>query len=73
MTLDWAPREHNREADALTNEDFRCLAEDKRMRVDIAKVEFLVLREMMEAGAAFEEERSQAKSREAAQPGSPQG
>ena len=61
MELTWAPRTTNHEADALTKEDFRGSDMAKRIPVDIASINFLVLREMMAAGSAFDAERQAIK------------
>ena len=57
LELTWAPRGKNMEADALTNEDFRGFSPSKRMAPDFSDLKFLVLDQLMSAGADFEAER----------------
>ena len=48
LSLDWAPRDQNEEADALTNADFGAFSEDRRMRVEVAEVKWIVLDKLMD-------------------------
>ena len=47
LSLRWAPREQNEEADALTNEDFTAFDPGRRVVVDLQKIQWLVLNDMM--------------------------
>ena len=47
LSLRWAPREQNEEADALTNEDFTALDPGRRVVVDLQKIKWLVLDDML--------------------------
>ena len=46
LHLHWAPREQNEEADALTNGDSVAFSPERRIEVDLSKVEFLILPEL---------------------------
>ena len=46
LHLHWAPREQNEVADALTNGDGVAFAPERRIEVDLSKVEFLILPEL---------------------------
>ena len=52
LRLDWCPRLRNREADALTNEDFRGFTAKHRIRFCFDDCEGIVLQDMLEYGAA---------------------
>ena len=56
LRLDWTPRLQNREADALTNGDFRDFHPDRRVRFDLDLFEDVVLRDMLEAGVDLYED-----------------
>ena len=56
LRIDWAPREQNTYADALTNEEFHNFDATKRVEVDPAKINWIVLEEMIEAGGGLAEE-----------------
>ena len=53
LFLEWVPRGHNQEADRLA--DGRCegFAPGLRVHADLRKIRWLVLNELLEAGAAF--------------------
>ena len=53
MDLRWEPREHNVEADALSNFDFTGFKHQHRIHIDSGQVDFLVLPELMEAGESM--------------------
>ena len=53
MLLQWVPRERNEPADALSNEDFSDFDPALRVEVDLGKIRFRVLTEMMAAGTEF--------------------
>jgi hypothetical protein len=48
LDLVWAPRLQNEEADALTNADYSGFAEGKRIHMDVASLEFLVMGRLQE-------------------------
>ena len=56
LRLDWCPRLQNREADALTNEDFRGFAAERRVRFCFDDYEGIVLQDMLENGAELFED-----------------
>ena len=47
MRANWVPRLENEEADALTNWDFRHFDPARRLDVDLQKLEFGVLNELL--------------------------
>ena len=49
LKLHWAPREQNEEADALTNEEFSGFSPHKRVEVDVASLEWIILPRMSRA------------------------
>ena len=57
LRADWVPRLENEEADALTNSDFRHFSPEHRVEVDLERLEFGVLHQLLEAGEAFHEEK----------------
>ena len=67
MRANWIPRLENEEADALTNWDFRHFDPARRLEVDLLKLEFVVMNELMDAGERYLEEVAtlKAKSKEA--------
>ena len=50
MRANWIPMLENEEADALTNWDFRHFDSAWRLEVDLLKLEFVVMNELMDAG-----------------------
>ena len=50
LRADWIPRLQNEEADALTNWEFRHFDPEKRIEVDLDKLDFHVLRDLFLAG-----------------------
>ena len=48
LHLEWVPRNQNEEADALTNGRFEAFREEHRIQVDIRKLGFKVLDEMIQ-------------------------
>ena len=70
LNLEWAPRDQNDEADALTNEDFTAFDPARRIEVDVETVEWLVLPRMLGvAGSIYD--RVQALKVERARLGAP--
>ena len=65
LRLQWRPRETNTEVDALTNEDYEGFSISNRVAVELEKLPFKVLPDMLRAGAGFREE---VRQRKAAQP-----
>ena len=55
MLLDmaWVPREQNCEADAITNGDVAWLNPEKEIKVDLQRVPFTLLHELLEKGKDF--------------------
>jgi hypothetical protein len=53
LHVEWAPRAQNEEADALTNGDLGGFNPELRVPIDFAKIEFVVLKDMIEAGLAL--------------------
>ena len=49
MDLEWMPRDENELADALTNGVYGAFDPDRRIRLDVAALPFLVLKEYMSA------------------------
>ena len=56
LSLRWAPREQNEEADALTNEDFTAFDPGRRVVVDLQKIKWLVLDDMLAVSENIYEE-----------------
>jgi len=56
LELEWAPRQQNTEADALTNGEFGDFDPRLRLDIDPAKAEWRVLSDMIEAGGGMVEE-----------------
>ncbi len=50
MDLRWVRRADNQRADDLSNEDFSHFDLERRIEVDLDKLDFKVLREMLKAG-----------------------
>ncbi|CAK0869239.1 unnamed protein product, partial [Prorocentrum cordatum] len=65
LHLDWTPREQNVEADELSEGVFRRFTESKRIIVDPASLEFVLLPKVLETGASLvdfvKEQRGQQK------------
>ncbi len=53
LALHWIPRESNAEADRLSNGDSRGFSPERRVDVDIGRLDFIVLPRLMEFGAAY--------------------
>ena len=71
LSVQWAPRDLNEEADALTNLDFKGFTPELRIPVDLATVQYQGLRESLRDGKGFYAEVSSA--RQAAKSGSAGG
>ena len=52
----WLPRLQNQEADDLTNYEYRHFDKEKRIPVDLAKLDFRVMNELFRVGDAYLEE-----------------
>ena len=63
MRADWVPRLENQEADDLTNLEFKSFDLDKRIAVDLDKLEFGVLRQLFEVGDAYVQELADLKAK----------
>ena len=48
LNLGWTPRDQNEEADVLTNGDFAAFDKNRRVEVDVSKVDWLILPRMLE-------------------------
>jgi hypothetical protein len=48
LSLGWTPRDQNEEADALTNSDFTAFDKARRVEIDVAAVDWLILPRMLE-------------------------
>lgn len=53
LRANWLPRLQNEEADALTNCDFGHFSADKRVQVDLEKMELVVLDDLFVAGEDY--------------------
>ena len=60
----WLPRLQNEEADALTNGEFHHFDPDKRVTVDLEKLEFKVMNELFAEGESYVEELAKLKTEE---------
>ena len=49
LDLDWVPRDQNTEADALTNGDFSGFSPEHRVDIDVSRLEFKILPELLKA------------------------
>ncbi len=58
LSIQWAPREYNVEADRLANGDSSGFDPAYRVHVNIADFNWIILHDLMEAGAEFEKERA---------------
>ncbi len=56
MELQWIPREQNEEADALTNLEFGSFDPNRRILVQLEKMDFRILPELMQLAAKVDEE-----------------
>jgi len=56
LGLLWVPRDQNEEADDLTNGEFGRFSESKRIHVDLGKLKWLVLDELMVSAEALYQE-----------------
>ncbi len=65
LELAWVPRDLNSEADALSNGITDGFSEAARIPVDYGSMKWLILDRILEAGAAFEAERSARRARTA--------
>ncbi len=59
LALQWAPREVNAEADRLANGNYLGFDQCNRVTVDLANVDWVILHELLQAGATFEKERTE--------------
>ena len=65
LRLDWTRRLQNREADALTNSDFRDVHPARRVRFDLETFDDVVLQDMLETGADLYEDIRAARAKSA--------
>ncbi len=59
LSLQWAPREVNAEADRLANGNYLGFSPGNRVAVDLADMDWVILPELIQAGAVFEKERAE--------------
>jgi len=71
LTADWAPREWNAEADALTNERFDGFAETNRVAFDMRSHPWRVLDKLLEDGRQFYQNAQSARAAARALPAQP--
>ncbi len=64
LALQWAPREVNAEADRLANGNFVGFNPLLRIPIDITRIQWIILSDLLRAGTAFEQERA-ARGRQA--------
>ena len=62
LSLEWAPRYLNREADALTNGNFTGFDPERRLHVDFAGLPWLYLPSLLTEGQAFYAENAKARA-----------
>ena len=62
LRLQWAPRDQNQEADALTNGDFHQFKPENRVEVDPGAMSWILLDEFLEAGGAMTDELARLRS-----------
>ena len=65
LNLQWAPRDENAEADALTNGDFGEFAEDKRITTPLEDINFAVLPMYMQVAEDLHQQTLAARQRSA--------
>ncbi len=61
MDLAWVPREENREADELTNEEFQNFDPALRMDISLKDLDLGVLEKLLEVSESFEKVRLEQK------------
>ena len=57
LDLEWRPRDLNQDADDLTEGRFDKFSEERRVRLDLSRFPWLVLRRMLKAGQELEDEK----------------
>ena len=62
LTAEWAPREWNSEADAITNSRFECLTDSMRVPFDMRAYPWKVLNGLLDDGRRFYQEAQAARS-----------
>ena len=68
LTLGWTPRDHNEEADALTNGDYSRFDPTNRVKVVIEEVSWLILPRMMQVATDIYEDVQRRKASRARSP-----
>jgi hypothetical protein len=68
LDLEWAPRDQNEEADALTNGDYNAFDPERRIAVDVEKIDWLVLPKMLGVAGDIYESVQKAKASKAKGP-----
>ena len=66
LDLAWVPREENKEADQLTNEEFQNFSPDLRMELKLQDLDLSVLNRLVEVAGSFEEVRLKLREEKAA-------
>ncbi|CAE7565714.1 unnamed protein product, partial [Symbiodinium microadriaticum] len=61
LDLSWVPRERNQWADDLTNQEFGKFSMDRRLVIDGARIDWIVLGDLLGSASAFHAELTQAK------------
>jgi hypothetical protein len=67
LDLAWVPREENKEADELTNEEFQSFDPARRMEISLKDLDLDVLEKLLEVSESFEKVRLEQKEVKAAQ------
>ena len=61
LSLDWLPRDDNKPADALTNEDFSEFSIDKRIAVSLSSFKFEMMHQLLALSPHFVKTRAELK------------
>ncbi|CAE7394347.1 unnamed protein product, partial [Symbiodinium microadriaticum] len=61
LDLSWVPRERNQWADDLTNQEFGKFSMERRLALDGARIDWIVLGDLLGSASAFHAELTQAK------------
>ena len=56
LDLSWVPRERNQWADDLTNQKFDHFMPERRLNIDGAQIEWIVLGDLLSSASSFHEE-----------------
>ena len=61
LDLSWVPRERNQWADDLTNQEFGKFSMERRLAIDGARIDWIVLGDLLGSASSFHAELTQAK------------